>query len=267
MGAKDEAKTRSRTKEHPERGPLRGDSSDGRRCAGRGGSKRDADAPTGRGVLCRSADGECGGPTTCHELCRRNAIRPAGARRSQPVPTGDGIGVGQSRVALSGVSRRRATRPDATDRDGERGRRHGLAAPSGDRGAELADRKKRGGTECDPTGGRPRVKRLALCVAMALMLGAFALGQTQAWPPAPPTPQKPTLSLTPAVVMARGSFGQSLTQTLTLTNETNVPFNFVMVAQDVTVKDGKRVFVPAGETKNSIAATAVFSQASGTVKP
>jgi len=70
----------------------------------------------------------------------------------------------------------------------------------------------------------------------------------------------PSISLSPAVVMAKGNFGQGLTQTLTLTNQTGREFAFEMVAEDVVVKDGKRVFVPAGETPDGIAATAVFSQ-------
>lgn len=77
----------------------------------------------------------------------------------------------------------------------------------------------------------------------------------------------PSLSLSPAVVLARGAFGQSLSQTLTITNDTGNEFTFEMAAQDVVVKDGKRVFVPAGETANSIAATAVFSQKTVLVKP
>jgi hypothetical protein len=60
--------------------------------------------------------------------------------------------------------------------------------------------------------------------------------------------------------MAKGNFGQGLTQALTLTNNTNRDLAFELVAEDVIVKDGKRVFVPAGETGNSIAASAVFSQ-------
>ncbi len=56
--------------------------------------------------------------------------------------------------------------------------------------------------------------------------------------------------------MAKGNFGQGLTQTLTLTNQTARDFAFEMVAEDVIIKDGKRVFVPAGETPNSIAASA-----------
>ena len=77
----------------------------------------------------------------------------------------------------------------------------------------------------------------------------------------------PSLSLSPAVVLARGTFGQSLSQTLTITNQTTNEFAFEMEAQDVVIKDGKRVFVPAGETEHSIATTAVFSQKRLLVKP
>lgn len=77
----------------------------------------------------------------------------------------------------------------------------------------------------------------------------------------------PSISLSPAVIMARGSYGQGLTQTLTLANNTSVEFAFDMEAEDVIVKDGKRVFVPAGELPNSIAATAVFSSKQVVVKP
>jgi len=67
--------------------------------------------------------------------------------------------------------------------------------------------------------------------------------------------------------MAKGTFGQTLSQTLTLTNQTARDFAFEMVAEDVVVKDGKRVFVTAGETPNSIAASAVFTQKTVLVKP
>ena len=67
--------------------------------------------------------------------------------------------------------------------------------------------------------------------------------------------------------MAKGSFSQTLSQTLTLTNQTARDFAFEMVAEDVVVKDGKRIFVAAGETPNSIAASAVFSQKTVLVKP
>jgi len=71
--------------------------------------------------------------------------------------------------------------------------------------------------------------------------------------------QAPSLSLSPAVIMAKGAYGQSLTQRLTINNQTSNAFSFEMVAQDVIVRDGKRVFLPAGEIDNSIAATAIFS--------
>lgn len=69
-----------------------------------------------------------------------------------------------------------------------------------------------------------------------------------------------SLSLSPAVIMLAGDFGQSTTQTLTLMNGTSRAFSFDLVAQDVVVRDGKRTFVDAGEIAGSIAATAVFSQ-------
>ncbi|HET9183784.1 MAG TPA: hypothetical protein VFP59_16760 [Candidatus Angelobacter sp.] len=78
--------------------------------------------------------------------------------------------------------------------------------------------------------------------------------------PQPPVPaDKASLSLSPAVIMGRGAFGQGLTQTLTLSNNTGKDLNFDLVAQDVVVKDGKRIYVAAGELPDSIAATAVFS--------
>lgn len=77
----------------------------------------------------------------------------------------------------------------------------------------------------------------------------------------------PSISLSPAVIMARGSYGQGLTQTLTLSNNTSAEFAFELEAQDVVVQEGKRVYVAAGETPNGIATTAVFSQKQVVVKP
>jgi hypothetical protein len=77
----------------------------------------------------------------------------------------------------------------------------------------------------------------------------------------------PSLSLSPAVVMTKGSFGQSITQTLLLTNGTSRAMAFDLVAEDAVVRDGTREFVPAGELPGSIASTAVFSASSVVVKP
>jgi hypothetical protein len=114
-------------------------------------------------------------------------------------------------------------------------------------------------------------------VLVCFFLGAALNAQTgQSAPQVPagqaatapaPDASKPSISLSPAVIMAKGNFGQGLTQTLTLSNQTGRDFAFELVAEDVVVKDGKRIFVPAGETPNSIAATAVFSQKTVLVKP
>ena len=105
-----------------------------------------------------------------------------------------------------------------------------------------------------------------------LCFGIVASAHAQAAPPpaspvaSAPSTDKPSISLSPAVIIAKGSFGQGLTQTLTLTNQTGRDFAFDLVAEDVVIKDGKRVFVAAGETPNSIAATAVFSQKTVIIK-
>jgi hypothetical protein len=106
---------------------------------------------------------------------------------------------------------------------------------------------------------------LFLCFSMSLCAQAAPASPAQA--PVTPAAEKPSISLSPAVIMAKGNFGQGLTQTLTLTNQTARDFAFEMVAEDVLIKDGKRVFVAAGEAPNSIAATAVFTQKTVLVKP
>jgi hypothetical protein len=102
---------------------------------------------------------------------------------------------------------------------------------------------------------------IVVLFAATLGNGGAAFAQSQ------PVATTPHLSLTPAVVVATGKFGQSLTQPVTLDNGTLQPFAFVMDAQDVIVRDGKRVYVPAGQVPNSVAATAVFSQRSGVIAP
>lgn len=76
-----------------------------------------------------------------------------------------------------------------------------------------------------------------------------------------------SVSLAPAVVTVKCKFSQSYTQVLTLFNQREQNIVFEMVAEDVVVQDGKRGFVPAGETPGSIAATAIFSQKQGVVAP
>jgi len=75
------------------------------------------------------------------------------------------------------------------------------------------------------------------------------------------------LSASPAVVMLRGTAGQSTTQVLTIMNSTSQPFSFEMVARDVVVRNGARTLVDAGKVAGSVAATAVFSTRMATVLP
>jgi hypothetical protein len=67
------------------------------------------------------------------------------------------------------------------------------------------------------------------------------------------------ISLSPAVVMLSGQPGQAHRQTLRLTNHTSKELTFTLEAQDVLAEGGRRVFLPAGERLDSIAATAVFT--------
>jgi hypothetical protein len=76
-----------------------------------------------------------------------------------------------------------------------------------------------------------------------------------------------SLTLSPAVVPLGGRPGQSTTQRLTLFNGTAYKLSFALVARDVIVRGGERVFVDAGDVAGSIAATAVFSRQQVTVGP
>lgn len=76
-----------------------------------------------------------------------------------------------------------------------------------------------------------------------------------------------SVSLSPAIAVVKCRLGESNTRTLTLTNQTDQKLAFEMIAQDVVVRDGKRIFVPAGETPGGIAFTAVFSRKEVVVQP
>jgi len=76
-----------------------------------------------------------------------------------------------------------------------------------------------------------------------------------------------SVGASPALVMLKGNVGESTTQTLTISNSTGQPLAFEMVAKDIVVRKGKRVWVDAGELAGSIAVTAVFSKKTFTVEP
>jgi hypothetical protein len=90
------------------------------------------------------------------------------------------------------------------------------------------------------------IRRLA--VAVVLSLAAIAV---------PASAQ--TITLTPSVIQLAGRVGQSTTQRLTLGNSSSLDLAFDLQADDVLVRDHRRVFVPAAQVMGSIAATAVFS--------
>jgi hypothetical protein len=69
-----------------------------------------------------------------------------------------------------------------------------------------------------------------------------------------------SLAINPTVILARYQAGQSTTQTLTVDNQTPNTLSFGMEAEDLVAVDGVLVLVPAGDTPNSVAALAVFSQ-------
>ncbi len=77
----------------------------------------------------------------------------------------------------------------------------------------------------------------------------------------------PSLSLSPGVIMMTAKPGQSTTQQLTISNLTSTELGFELEAMDVAVREGKRVFVHAGELPGSIARTAVFSPQVIVVQP
>lgn len=54
---------------------------------------------------------------------------------------------------------------------------------------------------------------------------------------------------------------------MTITNLTTTRFRFVLEAFDVVIRDGQRVFVPAGETDGGIARSAVFDPAAIELNP
>jgi hypothetical protein len=120
-----------------------------------------------------------------------------------------------------------------------------------------------------------RIRRTSLAVICGvavpvLILGAlfpaFA-GAAQPGPATAPTATSPSLTISPGVITVQTQPGQSATYDVTLSNLTPTELGFQLEAMDVDVRDGKRVFVPAGELPGSIARTAVFSPDSVLVEP
>jgi hypothetical protein len=67
--------------------------------------------------------------------------------------------------------------------------------------------------------------------------------------------------------MTRAEPGQSVTQRLTVVNSMPTEMRFVIEAQDVVIRDGKRVYVPAGQIPSSIALNVAVTPAFVVVAP
>ncbi len=100
------------------------------------------------------------------------------------------------------------------------------------------------------------MKRLLLS---AFICGIALRGQTPPPITPPEAPARPTLTLAPAVVMVKSKPGEGWTQWFRMSNQTPATFQFEIEVQDVVITDGKRTYVPAGETQGGIASTAVTS--------
>src|SRR5579862_9371719 len=99
-------------------------------------------------------------------------------------------------------------------------------------------------------------------------LGSIAGAQVPAAPvSAESVAARESIALSPAIIMVRCRPGQSTTQTLTIINHTPATASFQLATEDVVVREGRRLFVPAGQTPNGIALSAVATPASVTVKP
>lgn len=96
-------------------------------------------------------------------------------------------------------------------------------------------------------------------LALFLAASALLLGT--------PAAHAQSLILTPAAVPLSGHNGESVTQVLTLKNESDLPLDFTMEARDVVVRDGARVFIEAGKLPDSIASSAVFTPRSVHIAP
>jgi hypothetical protein len=82
-----------------------------------------------------------------------------------------------------------------------------------------------------------------------------------------PSVDRQAISLTPTLSAITCEPGRSAKQTLTLLNDTPNELSFEVVVNDLVVRDGKAVFLPAGAALNGIAATAVFAEKYFNVKP
>lgn len=104
---------------------------------------------------------------------------------------------------------------------------------------------------------KPMIRRLILTIGLCAAATAHAAI----------TAPSGALTVSPAVVTMKGTFGQSTVQRVSLTNGTSQLFACDVLVQDVLVQNGRRVFANAGLTPGSIAATAVVSARTLSLRP
>jgi hypothetical protein len=75
-----------------------------------------------------------------------------------------------------------------------------------------------------------------------------------------------SVALSPAVIMVRCKPGQGTTQTLTIMNHTANEVRFSLATEDVVIREGKRLYSPAGQIANGIAASAVATPSAVVLK-
>ena len=77
----------------------------------------------------------------------------------------------------------------------------------------------------------------------------------------------PSITITPAVILAHCIPGQTISNTLVVNNQSGQQLKFEMAAEDLVVQQGTLVPVPASQSPNGIAASVMFSNPSITVMP
>jgi hypothetical protein len=102
------------------------------------------------------------------------------------------------------------------------------------------------------------MQRKVLCISTLLLASIFSSAADAPKKPEQAQPTTGTLALSPGAIEVKTQPGLSNTQVMTMTNLTGTRFRFVLEALDVVTRDGKRVFVPSGETEGGIARSAVF---------
>jgi hypothetical protein len=77
----------------------------------------------------------------------------------------------------------------------------------------------------------------------------------------------PSITITPAVILAQGNPGNTISSSLIVNNQSCQELNFDMSAEDMVVQQGTLVPFPAGQSPNGIATRVLFSSPSISVKP